>query len=45
MDGEYATIKEVKKVFTARFERKGDQHIRNGWVSGLRTITDGIGDA
>ena len=45
MDGECATMIEVKKVLSASFERKGDQHVRNSWVSSLRTLTDGCGDA
>ena len=35
---------EVRKVLSASFESKGDAHMRNGWVSGLRAFTKGCGN-
>ena len=36
MDGDYATMNEVKKVLSASFERNGDTHLRKDWISSLR---------
>lgn len=43
MDGECATLNEVKKVLTASFERKADKHVRNSWVSSLRSLQVSLG--
>ena len=44
MDGEYTTNTEVKKVLAASFDLNRDQHIRNSWVSSLRSRIEGCGD-
>lgn len=43
MDGKYNTHNEIKKVLSKSFEQHSDQQIRNGWISSLRTRTEGIG--
>lgn len=43
MDGEYATLSEVKKVLSTSFDKKRDSEVRHSWVSSLRTKMDGVG--
>ena len=43
MDGEYTTKNEIKKVMSSSFEHRGDSYARAGWISSLRSITDGCG--
>ena len=44
MDGEYNTLREVKKVLAASFDLKSDRNVRNSWVSSLRSRIEGCGD-
>lgn len=45
MDGEYATLSDVKNVLGASFDHKnGETGQRNNWVAGLRTKVEGQGD-
>ena len=43
LDGQYNTKENIKNVLSKSFEQNSDQQIRNGWISSLRTRTEGNG--
>ena len=40
LDGDYSTLKQMKKVLTSSFDHKSTNNRRMGWVSSLRTPKD-----